>query len=59
MGSSHTLSDLNSICFHYKGQPIVIDSGRYTYKECEYRNFLKSCKAHSSIVIDDQCPENI
>ncbi|MFM1538783.1 heparinase II/III domain-containing protein [Helcococcus bovis] len=57
MGSSHTHSDLNSLCFYYKGEPIVIDSGRFTYVDCLYRNYFKSMNAHSSLIIDDECPE--
>ncbi len=57
MGRSHTHSDLNSINFYYKGKPIVIDSGRYTYVDGNYRNLLKSMEAHSSLIVDDECPE--
>lgn len=53
MGSGHAHVDNNHLSIYYKGKPIVIDSGRYTYREdAQERIKLKSAQAHSSVVID-------
>lgn len=59
MGSGHTHSDQNSFCLHYKGQPIFIDAGRYTYRDVEQRRFLKSAWSHTGCIIDHTPPEMI
>ncbi|HEL2199834.1 TPA: alginate lyase family protein [Streptococcus suis] len=59
MGSAHSHSDQNSLCFYNKGQPIVIDSGRFSYRECEERYLLKSAWAHSTCILDDNAPGQI
>ncbi|MFX3837417.1 alginate lyase family protein [Streptococcus suis] len=59
MGSAHSHSDQNSLCFYNKGQPIIIDSGRFSYRECEERYLLKSAWAHSTCILDDYSPEQI
>ncbi|HEL2486860.1 TPA: alginate lyase family protein [Streptococcus suis] len=59
MGSAHSHSDQNSLCFYHKGQPIVIDSGRFSYRDCEERYLLKSSWAHSTCILDDNAPEQI
>ncbi|MEI4311044.1 alginate lyase family protein [Streptococcus suis] len=59
MGSAHSHSDQNSLCFYNKGQPIIIDSGRFSYRECEERYLLKSAWAHSTCILDGYSPEQI
>lgn len=53
MGSGHAHADNNHLSIYYKGKPVVIDSGRYTYREDDSRRVqLKSAYAHSSVVVD-------
>lgn len=52
-GSSHSHSDQNSFVLYDKGQPIIIDPGRYTYTENKIRYFLKSQRSHSTCFISD------
>lgn len=53
MGSGHAHADNNHVSIYYNGKPIVVDSGRYTYREdAEERLYLKTSQAHSGIVID-------
>lgn len=53
MGSGHAHADNNHVSIYYDGKPIVVDSGRYTYREdAEERLYLKTSQAHSGIVID-------
>lgn len=59
LGNGHSHSDLNSLCLTYQNQPIFIDSGRATYMENQSRYYLKSALAHSSLMIDGECPEII
>ncbi|MEX5397937.1 heparinase II/III family protein [Streptococcus sp. ZJ93] len=59
MGSAHTHSDQNSFCLQYQGQPIFIDSGRYSYKDSKERIFLKSALGHTGCIIDQTPPEDI
>lgn len=59
MGSAHSHSDQNSFCFYHRGQPILIDSGRFSYRECEERYLLKSAWAHNSCILDGNPPEQV
>lgn len=52
MSSSHTHIDYLHFNYYNK-QKIFVDSGRYTYRESKQRKYLKSIKAHNSILIDD------
>ncbi|ATD55782.1 heparinase II/III family protein [Clostridium chauvoei] len=55
LGSGHGHTDLGHFSIYYKGEPFLIDSGRYTYVEDDImREFLKSAKAHNVSVIDDE-----
>ena len=58
-GSAHSHSDQNALCLYDKGKPIVIDPGRYTYKEDPQRYFLKSAKSHSTCTLSDIKTEDI
>lgn len=54
LGSSHGHSDHLHISLYYKHQPILIDSGRYTYREDHpLRPYLKSMAAHNTIIVDN------
>ncbi|MBD3949075.1 alginate lyase family protein [Tuanshanicoccus lijuaniae] len=58
MGSAHTHSDQNSFCLYVDNRPVLIDSGRYTYKEVPLRYLLKSAASHSTCLIDDTPPDD-
>ena len=54
LGSGHGHSDNLHVSLCMNGKPVLIDSGRYTYREDhEERIRLKSVAAHNSLVIDD------
>ncbi|MFV0550348.1 MAG: alginate lyase family protein [Anaerorhabdus sp.] len=54
LGSGHGHCDNLHISLCYNGEFILIDSGRYTYREDhELRPYLKSMKAHNTVIIDD------
>lgn len=54
LGSGHGHADLLHFDIHAKGESILIDPGRYTYIEGnEIRNYLKSCKAHNTTLVDN------
>ena len=54
LGSKHGHADNLHVSCAYKGTPILIDSGRYTYREDgDIRPYLKSTKAHNSLMVDD------
>lgn len=53
MGSGHAHADNNHLSIYHEGKGIVVDSGRYTYREEDQRRVeLKSAQAHSSVIID-------
>ena len=55
LGSGHGHADLTHISLHYRGCPILVDSGRDSYVEEEpLRPFLKSAQAHNVCVIDGE-----
>lgn len=55
LGSGHGHADLTHISLHYRGCPILVDSGRYSYVEEEpLRPFLKSAQSHNVCVIDGE-----
>ena len=53
LGSGHGHSNLLHFDFFSNNEDIIVDSGRYTYTECEERYQLKSTYLHNSILIDD------
>lgn len=46
-GSSHGQSSQGAMTFTYKGEPILIDCGRYSYTECEERITLNKDISHN------------
>ena len=53
MGSGHAHVDNNHFSIYFKGDPIIVDTGRYTYREDHpYRIYFKSASAHSGLVLD-------
>ena len=55
LGSSHGHVDQTHLSLFYKGQPFLIDSGRYTYREDDpLRVELKNPTAHNVAVLDGQ-----
>lgn len=56
LGGRHGHADNLHFSCAYKGMPIFIDSGRYTYREDrDIRPYLKSAKAHNTLMVDDSC----
>lgn len=54
MGSGHAHADNNHLSIYHEGKGLIIDSGRYTYREDDERRIeLKSAESHSSVVVDD------
>jgi len=55
---SHRHCDLTSFVFYWKGQPILIDPGRYNYRTDDPLGIYGiSAKAHNSLVIDGLEPQ--
>lgn len=55
LGSGHGHYDLLHFTINYKGEDILIDAGRYTYRENEsLRKKLKGAKAHNTITVDNE-----
>lgn len=55
LGSSHGHADLLHISVFANGEDYLIDPGRYTYIEGnKEREYLKSCKAHNTTIVDDE-----
>lgn len=53
LGSGHGHSDNQHISIYHKGVPVLIDSGRYTYREDHpMRVELKSMHAHNGVIVD-------
>lgn len=53
LGSGHGHSDNLHVSLSHKGQEILIDSGRYTYREDHaLRTQLKGMQAHNGVIID-------
>ncbi|MGY3725090.1 Heparinase II/III N-terminus [Granulicatella balaenopterae] len=53
-GSSHGQASAGSITLNYKGQNVLIDSGRYSYMECVERMRLNSEEAHNVPSLKEQ-----
>lgn len=55
LGSSHGHSDHLHLSLYDHHQPILIDCGRYTYREDHpLRPYLKSMAAHNTIILDEE-----
>ncbi|CAM3579529.1 alginate lyase family protein [Erysipelothrix anatis] len=55
LGSAHGHADNLHISTVYNGDPVLIDSGRYTYREDDPQRIeLKAMAAHNSVILDDQ-----
>lgn len=53
LGSAHGHGDLTQICLYYRGEPFLVDSGRYSYREDEpLRRILKEAGAHNVRMVD-------
>lgn len=51
--SGHSHNDTLHFDVQYNNRDILVDSGRYTYRDCELRRKLKSAFSHNSIVLND------
>lgn len=49
--SSHKHADNGSFTLYYRGIPVVVDSGRYTYHDQNWREYFKSAERHSCLVL--------
>ena len=49
--SSHKHADNGSFTLYYRGIPVVVDSGRYTYHDKNWREYFKSAERHSCLVL--------
>ncbi|WP_159648980.1 alginate lyase family protein [Erysipelothrix aquatica] len=53
LGSAHGHADNLHVSMIYKGDPVLIDSGRYTYREDDSKRMeLKAMAAHNSVILD-------
>ncbi len=51
---SHSHADILSILLWFRGKPIVIDTGNFTYKESAERSYSRSTRAHNTIEINSK-----
>lgn len=56
VNSGHAHIDPMSFDFTALGKPLIIDPGRYTYREDEDRRYFKSAAAHNTLTIDEKEP---
>ncbi|WP_125702225.1 alginate lyase family protein [Lacticaseibacillus daqingensis] len=57
LGSGHGHSDNGHVAIYGHGQPLLVDSGRFTYREDHpLRAALKAMPAHNVVMIDDDAP---
>src|SRR4051812_22545139 len=49
---THGHQDLGSFSLFYKGEPLFIDPGRYSYREEGYESFGARPEAHNLVTID-------
>lgn len=55
IGSGHGHCDLLHFEIYASGNPILVDSGRYTYREdTPDRQLFKSAKAHNTLLVDNE-----
>ncbi len=54
IGSGHGHLDLLHLDISKGKEDILVDSGRYTYKDIEERHELKRTRSHNSIIVDDK-----
>ncbi len=58
--ASHGHADALSLILSVAGQPVLLDSGTYTYQgEPEWRDFFRSTHAHNAVVIDGKSQSEI
>ena len=51
-GGGHSHSDKLHLDIYLDGQPVLTDSGRYTYRDCPERRQLKSAESHNVCTVD-------
>lgn len=57
LGSGHGHADNGHVSLYAHGKPLLIDTGRYTYREDHpLREALKAMPAHNVVMIDDFAP---
>lgn len=50
---AHRHADDLSILWYDAGRPILVDSGKYTYDVDEWREYVKSTRAHNTVEVDE------
>ena len=50
----HGHNDLNSFCLYYKGDPILIDPGRYDFQKTVDGRYGRQARAHNVLLVDGQ-----
>jgi len=53
LGGGHGHVDLLSFCFALKGEPFIIDPGRFTYMRNKWRKLFKGTSAHNTVAVDN------
>lgn len=53
---SHAHNDVLSFVLYWRGQPVIIDPGRYNYGKSPLGVYGKKVRAHNSILLDDYEP---
>ena len=53
LGGPHGHADALSFEMCSRGLPLIVDPGRFTYEEGEWRRYFKGTGAHSTITVDD------
>lgn len=56
LGSGHGHADLLHVDLVGLGRDLLVDSGRYTYVDCEERRYFRSGSAHNTILLDGSDP---
>lgn len=51
---AHAHADALTYEYHYRGRPVVVDSGVYEYRQGEWRDFFRSTRAHNTVEIDGE-----
>ena len=48
----HSHADIGTFCLHYRGKPVIVDTGISTYEDGELRHRQRSTPAHNTLNID-------
>jgi uncharacterized heparinase superfamily protein len=48
----HSHADIGTFCLHYKGKPVIVDTGISTYEDSQQRHRQRSTTAHNTVNVD-------